>query len=88
VRFLQAMCCEEGWQLEEVLPLMTANPARILKLPSKGRIAVGCDADILLLQVGVTSRAGAEERCACCCLRCASAGVWPGCVVDALPLET
>lgn len=52
LRFLRAMCLEEGWPLEEVLPLMTSNPARILKLASKGRIAVGCDADILLLQVG------------------------------------
>ena len=52
LRFARAMCLEEGWALDDVLPLVTANPARILKLPSKGRIAVGCDTDILLLQVG------------------------------------
>ena len=52
LRFVQEMVLEEGWPLEEVLPLVTSNPASILKLPHKGRVAVGADADILLLQVG------------------------------------
>lgn len=74
LRFLQAMCLEEGWPLEEVLPFMTANPARILKLPSKGRIAVGCDADILLLEVGwLTGSKGSGRG------RCAAEGMWRGC---------
>lgn len=60
LRFLRAMVMEEGWALEEVLPLMTRNPAARLKLERKGRIAVGCDADILLLEVrGQGRRAGA-----------------------------
>jgi N-acetylglucosamine-6-phosphate deacetylase len=35
--------------LEKVLRLVTSNPARILGLPGKGRIALGYDADFLLL---------------------------------------
>jgi beta-aspartyl-dipeptidase (metallo-type) len=38
-----------GWALEEALPLMTANPARILKLQGKGVVAVGADADLVVL---------------------------------------
>lgn len=40
---------QEGIPLEQALLPLTLNPARILKLASKGRIEVGCDADILLL---------------------------------------
>ncbi|KAL4452078.1 hypothetical protein ABPG75_007740 [Micractinium tetrahymenae] len=50
LRFLRATVLGGGWPLERVLPLMTSNPARILKLPGKGRLAVGCDADVLLLE--------------------------------------
>ena len=35
--------------LEDVLPLLTANPADALRLASKGRIAQGMDADLLFL---------------------------------------
>lgn len=57
--FLRAMVAEEGWALEEVLPLATANPARLLRLGRKGRIAVGADADVLLLEARAPSwRAG------------------------------
>lgn len=35
--------------LEKILPLMTSNPAKILKLRSKGMLAVGKDADIIML---------------------------------------
>lgn len=52
LRFVQEMVLEEGWPLKEVLPLVTSNPASILRLPHKGRVAVGADADFLLLQVG------------------------------------
>ena len=34
--------------LEQALCLVTENPARILLLPSKGRIEIGCDADLIL----------------------------------------
>jgi beta-aspartyl-dipeptidase (metallo-type) len=38
--------------LERMLPLVTANTARVLKLPGKGRLEVGCDADVVVLQKG------------------------------------
>ncbi len=40
---------EEGIPLETALRVITANPARILKLKAKGRLAPGMDADIVLL---------------------------------------
>jgi beta-aspartyl-dipeptidase (metallo-type) len=40
---------EEGIPLEVALRVITSNPARILKLKSKGRLAPGMDADIVLL---------------------------------------
>lgn len=67
LRFLRHMHLEAGWQLEEVLPLMTRNPASILKLRGKGRIAVGCAADILLLQVSHSSAGHWDAMCADCC---------------------
>lgn len=39
----------EKMPLEKALPVVTANVAAILKLPGKGRIAAGMDADLLLL---------------------------------------
>jgi beta-aspartyl-dipeptidase (metallo-type) len=38
-----------GQSLERVLPAFTANPASLLKLAGKGRIAVGADADLVIL---------------------------------------
>jgi beta-aspartyl-dipeptidase (metallo-type) len=38
-----------GQPLERVLPAFTANPARVLRLSRKGRIAAGCDADLAIL---------------------------------------
>jgi beta-aspartyl-dipeptidase (metallo-type) len=38
------------WPLERLLPLVTQNPATVLKLPRKGRIEVGADADLLVLR--------------------------------------
>jgi beta-aspartyl-dipeptidase (metallo-type) len=35
--------------LEQVLPMITSNPARILKLPRKGSVRVGMDADLVIL---------------------------------------
>ena len=40
---------EEGLPLETALRVITANPARILKLKAKGRLAPGMDADLVLL---------------------------------------
>ena len=39
----------EGLPLETALRVLTSNPATILKLKQKGRIAIGLDADVLLL---------------------------------------
>lgn len=38
-----------GQPLERVLPAFTSNPARLLLLRNKGRIATGADADLLVL---------------------------------------
>ena len=34
--------------IPDAVRMMTATPARILGLPAKGRLAPGCDADIVL----------------------------------------
>ena len=39
----------EGLSLEQALPAVTTNPARILKLERKGRLAAGMDADLVLV---------------------------------------
>ena len=41
---------EEGLSLETALRVITSNPARILKLKAKGRLAPGLDADLVLLE--------------------------------------
>ena len=44
------MLVKEGLlPLEQALPLITSNPARNLKLRTKGRIAAGFDADLCFL---------------------------------------
>lgn len=40
---------EEGIALEVALKVITSNPAGLYRLGSKGRIAVGCDADLVFL---------------------------------------
>lgn len=40
---------QEGIPLEQAIQVITSNPADILKLKRKGRIAVGMDADLVLL---------------------------------------
>jgi len=39
----------EGLALDELLPYFTANVAKLMRLPGKGVIAPGCDADLLVL---------------------------------------
>ena len=39
----------EGHALEQALPPFTANPAALLRLPRKGRLAAGMDADLVVL---------------------------------------
>lgn len=41
-----------GQPLQRVLPAFTSNVAGLLRLPRKGRIAVDCDADLLVLDEG------------------------------------
>jgi beta-aspartyl-dipeptidase (metallo-type) len=42
--------CRRGIPLERMLPLVTSNTAAVLKLGAKGRLAPGCDADVLVLR--------------------------------------
>ena len=46
---LRNLMAFSGASLREVLPTVTGTPARLLGLERKGRIAVGCDADLILL---------------------------------------
>ena len=43
---------EHRFMLEQVLPHFTSNAARILKLANKGEVAVGRDADLLIMREG------------------------------------
>jgi beta-aspartyl-dipeptidase (metallo-type) len=45
-----------GMPLEAALPAFTANPARLLRLPGKGTIAVGADADLVALDATGAAR--------------------------------
>jgi beta-aspartyl-dipeptidase (metallo-type) len=57
--FYEQLCglvVKHGFTLDLVLPLVTTNPARMLKLAGKGRIAGGCDADVLVLEQGLAIR--------------------------------
>jgi beta-aspartyl-dipeptidase (metallo-type) len=38
-----------GASLQQVLPAFTRNPARLLRLPRKGEIAIGADADLVVI---------------------------------------
>jgi beta-aspartyl-dipeptidase (metallo-type) len=40
---------QRDFALEMVLPAFTANPAELLRLAGKGRLDVGCDADLVVL---------------------------------------
>ena len=44
----------KGLELSQVLPVVTCNVARTLKLPSKGRLGVGFHADLVLLNQDLT----------------------------------
>lgn len=46
----------EGIPLDTALRVITANPARILKLKTKGRLAPGMDADLVLLDADLQVR--------------------------------
>lgn len=42
-------CMQKGIELETVLPLLTSNVADLLRLGHKGRVKVGADADLIIL---------------------------------------
>ena len=46
---VRGLVTTNGFSLDMVLPLVTTNPAQVLKLPRKGRLAAGCDADLLIV---------------------------------------
>lgn len=54
---LREAVADHGLSLAEVLPLMTANVAALLRLPGKGRLAPGHDADLLVLDGELEIRA-------------------------------
>jgi len=45
-----------GLALEAALPAFTSNPARLLRLPGKGTIAIGADADLVALDATGAAR--------------------------------
>jgi beta-aspartyl-dipeptidase (metallo-type) len=49
---VRACVLEHGFAPEQVLPLVTSNPARVLKLDDRGRLAAGKAADVLVLRKG------------------------------------
>jgi beta-aspartyl-dipeptidase (metallo-type) len=51
-RALRSCVLEHGFALEQVLPHLTSNTARILKLPHKGAIATGRMGDMVVLARG------------------------------------
>ena len=53
---------EHGVALPTALALITSNPARILKLRGKGRVAEGADADLVLLDPHALAVTGVIAR--------------------------
>lgn len=51
----------QGMPLATALPAFTANPAKLLRLPGKGRIAVGADADLVALPDDGSDSTGAAH---------------------------
>jgi beta-aspartyl-dipeptidase (metallo-type) len=47
---LRGCVIEHGFSLEQVLPLVTTNTARVLKLGSKGTLEPGKDADVVVMR--------------------------------------
>lgn len=56
LRVTLAELVARGVPLQRALPAFTSNPATLLRLPRKGRIAVGADADLVVLGADTTVR--------------------------------
>lgn len=46
---VRGVVTRHGFTLDLVLPLVTSNSARVLRLEKKGRLDAGCDADLFVL---------------------------------------
>ena len=46
-------CCAAGIPLEDCVKMMTQTPAEIMGLKTKGQIAVGCDADLVIFDSNI-----------------------------------
>ena len=55
VQTLQSVC-SSGMLLEVALPVFTSNVAQLLRMPQKGQIKVGADADLLVLDDDLSVR--------------------------------
>jgi beta-aspartyl-dipeptidase (metallo-type) len=53
LREIKEAVFSDGIPLEQALQVATSNPADILKLPGKGYVREGCDADLLILDAGL-----------------------------------
>ncbi len=51
-----AVLTKRGRKLEDVLPALTSNVSSLLRLPGKGRIEVGADADLVVLDAAARVR--------------------------------
>ena len=50
-------CVQAGISLEEAVKMLTLTPARLMGLPNKGRLEVGCDADIVIFDEDIEMKA-------------------------------
>ena len=68
MRFIATYDCikQNNGSLEEISKMVAQNAADRFNLPSKGRLAVGYDADVVVVNPGVETRFGKDmmvERC-------------------------
>ncbi len=62
---LRSLVRDRGVSLADALPMLTSNVAKLLRLPGKGRVQVGSDADLLVLDASLQLRevyAGGRPR--------------------------
>jgi len=59
---VRALVHAHGWRLGDALALVAAQPARAAMLPRKGVIAVGADADLVVLEEGTLAASAVMAR--------------------------